>query len=512
MKIISTLALLFFYSTLFSQWTQIQQLPSSDIISLCHNGDTLYAGGKNRIYFSSDKGESWDSTTIIPRFKSVNNIIVYKHELYASSFAIGVLKSTDGGTTWQNISAGILPEVSDFTEWRGDLYASTLGGSVFKLEPINRHSWLNFSNGLSSISANTTSIAGNSKALIAGTLANGLYDYLPANSATWNERFLLGRISPNEGVYDISTGHDSLFIAGHTGRFYISTDNGLNWNRFGNIVPSLNTSLVNAKQAFLLSRLIFDGANFHTFWYYLKKDSLQHPFVNFSFVLNHFTYKTEIFGNRLWDASSKGLFYMSLSDLPGISSADDEINPISLPLRFISFNTKCEGNKVLMTWQTAQEENSSRFDIEKSNDETHWTVIGNRLPTGSTGRAEGTYLFTDDSTGQNSYYRIAGYEVDGKVQYSNILRSSCAAADVINLWPNPVRDKVFINIVTGIQSQVIIKVFDNKGALVKIQRATILPGSNQLNVDVQSLANGVYQVSIVYNNGQTHKTERVLKQ
>ena len=94
-------------------------------------------------------------------------------------------KARMDGITWQNISAGLLfPDVSDFCEFKGDLYAATLGNSVYKLDPVNQEQWLFFGNGLSDLSANLTSIAGNNNALVAGTNANGIYDYLPANSTT----------------------------------------------------------------------------------------------------------------------------------------------------------------------------------------------------------------------------------------------------------------------------------------------------------------------------------------
>ena len=57
-----------------------------------------------------------------------------------------------------------------------------------------------------------------------------------------------------------------------------------------------------------------------------------------------------------------------------------------------------------------------------------------------------------------------------------------------------------------------IKVFDNKGSLVKIQRTTILQGSNQLSIDMQSMAKGIYSVSVYWNNDQSKKTVQVLKQ
>jgi Secretion system C-terminal sorting domain len=182
-----------------------------------------------------------------------------------------------------------------------------------------------------------------------------------------------------------------------------------------------------------------------------------------------------------------------------------------LPVRFIFFNAKCEGAKVLLTWKTAQEQNSSHFNIERSVDGISWTVI-NSLPAAGNSNTEHSYSITDNSPVQNSYYRIAQYDLDGHIQYTSIIRSSCNITDVFRLWPNPVRDVVFINIVTDSESQAVIKVFDSRGALVKEQRATVLQGSNQLNVNMRSMAKGVYSLSVYWNNGQTKQTAQVLKQ
>lgn len=511
MKIIFTLALLLSFIISFSQWTRVEQLPASDIFSLYRKDSILFAGGRNVIYFSSDKGQTWDSTTAIPQLPFVTSIIVYKNELYATAPSSGVYKSPDGGTTWQNISAGIFPDVADFTEWLGDLYATTLGAAVFKLNPVSRNDWLPFSNGVSDLSANTTSIAGNSNALIAGTLGNGLYDYLPSNSATWEERFLLGQISPTEGTYDIITGHDSLFLAGSTGRFYLSTDNGLHWNIFANRLPSINTTIVNARQALLASRSFVNGGSIITTFQYIRKDSLQNQYVLFSVVPDHFTWRLEIAGDKIWDASSHGLFYMSLSDLPGITAADDTVAITPLPVHFVLFNAKCEGDKVAITWKTSQEQNSSRFEIQNSNDGLHWTVIGD-MPAAGNSNSEKSYSFNDSNPLQNSYYRVAQYDADGRIEYTGVLRVSCNVTDVLSVAPNPFHDAVFVNILSDEESKATIRIFDNRGALVKVQDVAVLPGSNQWRIDIGSLANGIYVLSAEWNNGQIRKTARVLKQ
>jgi len=508
------LASLMFYSASFSQWTRVTQLPATDIASLYHKDNILYAGGKNIIYFSQNNGLTWDSTSTIPQLFLVTSIIVYQNELYAAAPHKGVFKSPDGGTTWQDISTGIFPDVSDFCEFRGDLYAASLGSSIYKLDPVSRNHWLFFSNGLSSLSANINSIAGNNNALIAGTNSNGLYDYLPANSSTWEERFLLGQISPNEGAYDIITAHDTLFYAGHTGKFYMSTNNGFDWSLFGNRLVSAATTVVNARQALLTSIHFFNGFSFVTAFFYIKKDSLQYPFVNFSVVSDHFTYKTDILGNKLWDASNRGLFFMPLPILPEMT--EDDSLPVILPVLFTSFTAKCEGNNVLLTWKTVQEQNSHHFDIERSVDGIRWTVIGN-LPAAGNNITERTYSFTDNIPAQNSYYRIAEYDLDGKEHYGTIIRDGCVrpevfnSTDVCNVFPNPVPDKLYINIVSGNNSKALIQLFDSKGALVKLNYEFLLKGNNQIDFDMKFLAKGIYHLSVAWNFGLIQKRIKIIK-
>jgi len=431
--------------------------------------------------------------------------------LYAAAPRAGVFKSPDGGNTWQNISAGIFPEVADFCEFKGDLYAATLGSSVFKLNPADRSSWLFFSDGLSNLSVNLPTIASNNSAIITGTLANGIYGRLPVNSTTWEERLLNGQIDPNEGSYDIVTAHDTLFYSGRTGKFYISTNNGLTWSFIGNRLTSAATTMANAKQAVLISRHIFETGIFKTLFYYIKKDSLRDPFVNFSVVPDHFTWKTDIIGNKLWDASNKGLFYMSLSDLPGITDANDTLTHIPLPVNFISFDLECISNKVRLKWKTEDEQNSNRFKVERSQDGIHWTVIGNLQAAGNSS-VESNYSFIDEHPLQNSLYRIAEYDMDESIHFSTQRRSTCITSDKFSLWPNPVHDKLFVNIDASKESKATIKLLDPKGALIKIQTAQIIPGSNQLSIDINTLPGGIYVLLIDWYKGQNYKSIQFLKQ
>ncbi len=220
--------------------------------------------------------------------------------------------------------------------------------------------------------------------------------------------------------------------------------------------------------------------------------------------------------NTLWTnegftSRDQATNYVEKTGIPSFSrwTLSSMANP--LPVLFTFFNLKCEGIKILINWKTAQEQNSSHFNIEKSTDGVLWTVMGT-LPAAGNSNTEKNYLFTDNNPVQNSFYRIAQYDINGSVKYTGILRSSCNTVDVFNVWPNPFTDMININITTGNYSQATISVLDSKGALVKKQTATLLSGNNLLNVYLKGLAAGSYQLSVEWNNGQMKKTVQLIKQ
>lgn len=505
-KILMLSAAICIFSNSFSQWTRVQTLPPATISFLYHKDSTLYAGGNHKVYFSKDKGVTWDSMTSIPALPAIDNIIEFQHDMYVASFSFGVFKSSDHGITWQVMNS-ISPFISDFTEWQGNLYVSTMFRGVFILN-ADRMSWSLFNPGLSSLSSNLNAMTSTSKSLVAVTNNNALYDFLSADSTQWEERLLLGTISPSEGGYDIINAHDSLFLSGHTGKFYMSTDFGASWSLFSNRITSNFSPMVNAKEAIVMARASFNGDN-NTDFFYIKKNALQGPFTLFSTVNDHYSFKIDIFGGKLWDASTRGLFFMSLSDLPGISDADDSVALVALPLRFVSIKADCINNKSGITWKAAQEPFGANYLVERSIDGRQWDVIGRR-PALANGIAN-NYSFDDNAPLANASYRIAALLVDGSFIFSPEVQATCSTVEKLSLWPNPVADQLQINILTNSASQAIIKIYDNGGALVGQRVAALSRGSNQVSLGMTNLARSIYEVSVTWNQGLNYQVVRILK-
>jgi hypothetical protein len=180
-----------------------------------------------------------------------------------------------------------------------------------------------------------------------------------------------------------------------------------------------------------------------------------------------------------------------------------------LPVLFDQFDALCNGNAVVLNWKTAQEENSHYFSVERSPDAVQWTAIGT-LPAAGNAALETAYSFVDNSPAGNEYYRIGEYDLDGKAQFTKVLRTACSSPDAFSIWPNPVSDLLYIGMTAAAGEQAIIKLFDGKGALVRLRQASLLRGSNLLTIDVKGLAAGLYYAAVIVNNQQL-QLKKVIK-
>jgi hypothetical protein len=93
---------------------------------------------------------------------------------------------------------------------------------------------------------------------------------------------------------------------------------------------------------------------------------------------------------------------------------------VPLPVNFSSFTATKSGNQALLQWQTAQEENSHDFSIQRSTDGTNYVSIGD-VPAAGNSSTPTNYTFTDaaPANGMN-YYRLKETDLNGYSMYSAI--------------------------------------------------------------------------------------------
>ena len=173
---------------------------------------------------------------------------------------------------------------------------------------------------------------------------------------------------------------------------------------------------------------------------------------------------------------------------------------VVLPVRFTSFTAIRNGKSNLLTWNTAEELNTVKFNIERSNDGITFTVIGDISASG-TGNSGNEYTFTDvkPSIGIN-YYRIKSVDSDQRGTYSIVRNVKNSGTFLITVYPNPVKDIVRLNLYSGVSEKAVISILDMNGKQLSSSNFVLAAGNNLLPFDMSNYSKGVYAMRIQLEN------------
>jgi hypothetical protein len=179
------------------------------------------------------------------------------------------------------------------------------------------------------------------------------------------------------------------------------------------------------------------------------------------------------------------------------------LSPVStpLPVHFVTFTARCTGKTVSLNWETVDEENIAWYSVQRSTDGVAWDPIAT-VPAAANPGVVNDYSFEDNTATGSEYYRIAEYDRDGKYTLSRIVTTDCNTQEPINVWPNPVSDRLYIRLWVSDAGEAAVRMFDAKGSLVRQLSKRLSVGTNLLQLDVKGLAAGIYLVNIIHNDGQ----------
>jgi len=182
----------------------------------------------------------------------------------------------------------------------------------------------------------------------------------------------------------------------------------------------------------------------------------------------------------------------------------------ALPVVFTDLRSQCEGDRVVLRWKTAQESNSSHFTIER-NSGTGWGSIGS-VPAAGYSSTEKSYALTDLNPVEQAHYRIAQYDQDGRVSYTPVVVANCTMVNTWQVWPNPFTQAFTVRVYSDRNDRARIRVMDAKGGEISNRSFNLLRGLNQLEVNMQQAAAGVYLLLVEWTDGRPVKTMRLVKQ
>lgn len=199
----------------------------------------------------------------------------------------------------------------------------------------------------------------------------------------------------------------------------------------------------------------------------------------------------------------------------GYFTGTDNNNPLPVTLAD-AIRANKSGKDVIVSWTTASEINSSRFEVERSQNGTSFELAGTVKAIGNSNTMH-LYSFNDKNIVTPStnviYYRLKMIDNDGKFTYSQVVMVRIDKLNgqyAVSVYPNPFKGEISISVNATIAEKATVSVFDINGKLMH-QTATAISKGDQVILlnELSALENGVYFVKIHSDN--INETIKVVK-
>jgi choice-of-anchor B domain-containing protein len=207
-------------------------------------------------------------------------------------------------------------------------------------------------------------------------------------------------------------------------------------------------------------------------------------------------------GNIIASDQLNGLYVLELAGAP-------------VPVELINWYGSVEKGFNLLHWNTATENNTDFFEVERSRDGLEFSVIGTVAATGTSAQVVDYQLRDETAPAGGSYYRLRMVDQDGSYEYSEIIHlyRREKSGDIIRVYPTIVEGTEGIIINHDLSEEQLadleIRIIDASGRLLQ----SAVPFSDQgiyLMANWPDLAAGVYFLNI--QGAQTQYVQRIVVQ
>ena len=171
-----------------------------------------------------------------------------------------------------------------------------------------------------------------------------------------------------------------------------------------------------------------------------------------------------------------------------------------LPVNFIEFNVKPQGEALQLSWKVEDLGNVRDYTIERRKARSgDFSAIGSIAGTGAS-----NYSYTDRAIDKNAVYeyRIKETDLDGKFLYSPIrvgMLSANTGFDFV-VVPNPAGVNKQVQLVFTQEIEAAILQLVTAGGQVRINRTLRAVSGQSLNLSLEGLAAGTYYIKLISNN------------
>ena len=194
-------------------------------------------------------------------------------------------------------------------------------------------------------------------------------------------------------------------------------------------------------------------------------------------------------------------------------------NTSALPVTISAFTAKLTAQKkAQLTWTTAQEKNSSHFEVQHSLDNVNFKTIGTVAAKGNS-NVQTNYEFIDAGfiKGEVNYYRLKQVDLNNAFTYSSTRQVTEEQTiqsninDYVYMAPIPTKDYVRVwsdlDVLTG---ETELNIYD---ASMRLLSTKTITGFGKLNEQISliEMQQGVYIIRLKDKNNQWIVTRKVVK-
>jgi hypothetical protein len=171
-------------------------------------------------------------------------------------------------------------------------------------------------------------------------------------------------------------------------------------------------------------------------------------------------------------------------------------NSTPLPVTLLNFTVTKQGDNAQLNWSTSSEENNKGFEIQRSTDQSAWTVLSFVAGAGNS-QIQNDYQYLDQNLPAGTYYyRLRQVDYDGNSSFSKIVPVTFDGGLALELKqnrPNPFNNNTSITMVVPKAGRVQLMLYDQMGRPIQqLMDEEKMPGTYSVTVNRNGLSSGIY--------------------
>ncbi|OJV12308.1 MAG: hypothetical protein BGO21_06030 [Dyadobacter sp. 50-39] len=165
-----------------------------------------------------------------------------------------------------------------------------------------------------------------------------------------------------------------------------------------------------------------------------------------------------------------------------------------LPVTLVAFQAAARENEVVLSWSTADEANSSHFEIQRGANGTEWNVIGREQAAANSQVARNYGAVDPAPVAGSNFYRLRMVDRDSTFAFSKIVRVVFDSSALFTFYPNPAADHLQLT-EAALRNAASVELLDQSG------KAVLRAARPSAAISIGHLHTGMYVLQITGRDG-----------